>query len=174
MNNKSLKLKSIHVTFLTLAMVFTMTFLGPIVYTVANYYYPTLYLHMLAYSVPNNLKIFYFAQLVFACLILKERFKALNGLIVSRTVQCRKFGKISETNQTRECFQIYNNLCNGIDLINSTFTFHLIASIAAILVWTKPMTENLSKILISCFLCCFQDICNFRGICLCEGTSEKR
>ena len=76
------------------------------------------------------LKIFYVFQFYFASLALRERFKYLNQYLESFMDQ----KKLKPANTLRNVRKLYLDLCDLIELVNSTYTFHLVLVLIIVLV----------------------------------------
>lgn len=123
--------------FLTIFIVITTT-------AIISSFMPLLYIfngHADATTVDANLKIIfthliklvYNAQFILAILVIQTRFKALNHNL--ETSNCIKNAKNSvELLNNLKIVKVYHKLCDGIEVINETFTCHFIFMFAYSLV----------------------------------------
>lgn len=114
-----------------------MGLLPPVIFIVMNFVSPNLYSRCLTYSFMNSLRTVYFAQLMFACNTLNERFKSLNYSISGLTSE--KSDKVFHRRHLtifhhKEFVQLYHTLCDAIDMVNEAFTPHFIPLLANVLV----------------------------------------
>ena len=100
----------------------------------------------LSYSIINNLRTLYIAQLSLACLSIQKRFKVLNNSLVEmiRKENFKFMTSLSNLNIRKA----YHDLCNLIDIINETFTFHFILLFPNVLVRTISTCAGCVKCLL--------------------------
>ena len=66
--------------------------------------------------------VFYSSQFILAAAALEIRFKALNELIDSTMYSA----KMEATFNGAKIGKLFNNLCDGIEIVNDSFTFHFV------------------------------------------------
>jgi hypothetical protein len=82
--------------------------------------------NIVGYSFVITVRTFFSAQFVFACFIIQKRFEAMNVHLMN-SIALKKFNFYAHKSfLTSKYATLYHKLCNGIDVINSTFTFQLI------------------------------------------------
>lgn len=86
-------------------------------------------------SVVDLLRMFFIAQFILACAAIHVRFKALNKELERRKVKASKEivskRKLSDTLEMEKVFQ---KICDCIDIVNETFTFHFVFIFTIVLV----------------------------------------
>lgn len=85
----------------------------------------------ISYNIVNFLRLFFVMQFCFACNAIRKRFSALNVCLEKAIL--KKF--VSTMDSSSSSFgKIYQSLCDEIENINETFTFHFIFVFGNILV----------------------------------------
>lgn len=64
-------------------------------------------------------RLVYLIQFVLACFVVQSRFSCFNGLISSEEFTLKSKNVVA-------LGQLYHKLCDSIDILNDTFTFHFI------------------------------------------------
>lgn len=84
----------------------------------------------------GSFKYFFTYQFCFASLALRERFKLLNDFLKKLVIDNKfKFSSTSTTfDNLKSVTELHLDLCDLIELINSTFTAHLIFILLSVLV----------------------------------------
>lgn len=92
------------------------------------------------YSFVEFFRSIYLTQFVLASLTLLLRFKSLNNRIGNSTTEFN-------IKDTTVIAQLYRQLCEGIEILNETFTFHLIPIFASLIVSSSRRSKKFHKIL---------------------------
>lgn len=94
-------------------------------------------LECISYAFINTLRLFYTTQFVLACNLIQKRFQTLNEILKTsvRSSSSKSRTTVSEKcSKTSKYCKVFHDLCDGIENINSTFTFHFIFLLTTILV----------------------------------------
>lgn len=128
----------IYATFMVSVVIFAaMTLIHPIYFVIAGDAWKINVLNLLTNSGTFLVKISFSVQLVLACLTVQRRFKALNVHLKASQPQVTKANwKLSSygCSEHLKIRKVYFKLCDCIDVINETFTFHMIFLFAVFLV----------------------------------------
>lgn len=82
-----------------------------------------------------TLRLFYTAQFVLAALAVKTRFTALNKYLMKLAAIDKVWGNIASKHEEIQRFRrTYLKLCDGIEVINETFTFQLVFVFTSVMV----------------------------------------
>lgn len=84
------------------------------------------YLNASGYLFVVTVRTFFGAQFIFASSVVRLRFKALNIHLLNLTVKKSSNLVHHDTFMVSTYSTLYHKLCDGIDMINSVFTFQLI------------------------------------------------
>lgn len=96
------------------------------------------------YSFTDILRVIYFAQLIIACMIIRERFEKLNEKInkfdstgrisFNRIQPILRYSATGDIAKTQDLGKLFHSLCDGIEIVNQTFTPHFILLVSNALV----------------------------------------
>lgn len=89
---------------------------------------------ILCYFYVSSFQAFYVAQFIVACLAMQKRFDELSiSLKFSFSVSKIKIST-SKNHEFLKFGKLFHNLCDGIEILNQTFTFHFVAILMNIVV----------------------------------------
>ena len=84
-------------------------------------------------------ELFYTYQFCLASLSLRERFKLLNTCLRNFWIKqkIKKFSESEPVKTIKHVSKLYLDLCDLIEVVNSTFTYHLVFVFISVLVWCR-------------------------------------
>lgn len=133
-NYKQQKLLFIKVTVLALILAFTTIVISPIVHFIMGIQYYGLIAAWITYGFIGIYKVLYFTQLILACMIVQKRFEALNESLENSRITNRLTITKAKNLNISEFAVVYHGLCDAIEIINNSFTYHTTFLFAGILV----------------------------------------
>lgn len=154
MSSKTQKLLMMKATILLLGILLILGMTLPLLSLLTKGNASVMFYRLLSVGFINILVVFYVSQLTLACHAVRKRFQTLNEHLKS-SISSERFKLASgKDSNILNLGDFFHSLCNAIEIINSTFTFHLILLMHNILVrrWFLlwfPMMINFKSFIFS-------------------------
>lgn len=133
-NLRSHRCHLLRLMLIVVVVLIVMVILSPLVIYLKSFSTRTVGISILSSFVVTILKFSFFAQLMLSCLCLRKRFEILHENIKWSIVCSNQKVFMNNSASWVRIGRIYQSLCNGIEIINETFTIHFVFLFGNILV----------------------------------------